>query len=414
MTESGELPWDRFHVAVIGGGPAGLMAAFVLARQGVRVTIFDAMPSVGRKFLLAGRGGLNLTHSEPLPDFVARYGARAGWFERHLNRFSPTDLRAWATDLGVETFVGSSGRVFPVSFKASPLLRAWLRRLGELGVTLRTRHRWVGFTDTGAPLFECPDGGPTAVPADAVILALGGASWPRLGSDGNWVAILAAAGVRIAPLRPSNCGFDVPWSALFLERFEGQPLKNLALRFGDRTVRGELIVTRTGIEGGGVYALSPPLRDAVEREGHAVLHLDLWPQLSAEQIAARLAKPRGSQSLSNWLRKTLGLTGPVAALLREFGGGDLLTGPARIADRLKNFPLPVTGIRPIERAISTAGGIDLDDLDEGLMLRRLPGVFAAGEMLDWEAPTGGYLLQGCFSTGVSAADGVLRRLAGGI
>jgi uncharacterized flavoprotein (TIGR03862 family) len=237
MTESGELPWDRFHVAVIGGGPAGLMAAFVLARQGVRVTIFDAMPSVGRKFLLAGRGGLNLTHSEPLPDFVARYGARAGWFERHLNRFSPTDLRAWATDLGVETFVGSSGRVFPVSFKASPLLRAWLRRLGELGVTLRTRHRWVGFTDTGAPLFECPDGGPTAVPADAVILALGGASWPRLGSDGNWVAILAAAGVRIAPLRPSNCGFDVPWSALFLERFEGQPLKNLALRFGDRTVR---------------------------------------------------------------------------------------------------------------------------------------------------------------------------------
>ncbi|WP_158047045.1 TIGR03862 family flavoprotein [Skermanella pratensis] len=396
------------RVAIIGGGPAGLMAATVLAEAGARVELFDAMPSVGRKFLLAGRGGLNLTHSEPLADFLQHYGDRAPVVRRWLEHFSPGDLRLWAAGLGIETFVGSSGRVFPVQFKASPLLRAWLRRLDGLGVSFHARHRWIGFDDAGKALVRGPDCVSRPVAADAVILALGGASWPRLGSDGGWTGILEARGIAVRPLRPANCGFDVAWEPGFIARHEGEPLKNLALSFDGRTVRGELVLTRTGIEGGGVYALSAPLRDAIERDGSACLTIDLRPQLSAEQVRDRLKRPRGSESWSTWLRKSVNLTGPLPGLLRGVAGTD--AGPARIAQLVKALPLHLSGIKPIERAISSAGGIDLDELDDDLMLRRLPGVFAAGEMLDWEAPTGGYLLQACFGSGVAAARGVLAKL----
>ncbi|UEM20095.1 TIGR03862 family flavoprotein [Skermanella mucosa] len=396
------------RVAVIGGGPAGLMAATVLAEAGVGVELFDAMPSVGRKFLLAGRGGLNLTHSEPLEDFLPRYGDRAPTVRRWLEIFSPADLREWAAGLGVETFVGSSGRVFPVQFKASPLLRAWLRRLGALGVAVHTRHRWLGFDEAGRALVRGPDGAPRPVQADAVVLALGGASWPRLGSDGGWTGILEARGIAVRPLRPANCGFDVAWEPGFIARHEGEPLKNLALSFEGRTVRGELILTRTGIEGGAVYALGAPLRDAIERHGSARLTIDLRPQLSPEQVRDRLRRPRGSESWSTWLRKSVNLTGPLPGLLRGAAGAD--AGPADIARLVKALPLRLTGIKPIERAISSAGGIDLDELTGDLMLRRLPGLFAAGEMLDWEAPTGGYLLQASLSSGAAAAHGVLAHL----
>ncbi|QQP88716.1 TIGR03862 family flavoprotein [Skermanella sp. TT6] len=396
------------RVAVIGGGPAGLMAATVLAEAGVRVELFDAMPSVGRKFLLAGRGGLNLTHSEPLEDFLPRYGDRAPEVRRWLELFSPADLRHWAAGLGVETFVGSSGRVFPVQFKASPLLRAWLRRLDGLGVAVHPRHRWTGFDEAGTALVRGPDGASRPVPADAVVLALGGASWPRLGSDGGWTGILEARGVAVRPLRPANCGFDVAWEPGFIARHEGEPLKNLALTFEGRTVRGELVLTRTGIEGGAVYALGAPLRDAVERHGSARPTIDLRPQLSLEQVRDRLRRPRGSESWSTWLRKSLNLTGPLPGLLRGAAGAG--AGPAELARLVKALPLHLTGVKPIERAISSAGGIDLDGLTGDLMLRRLPGVFAAGEMLDWEAPTGGYLLQASLSSGVAAAHGVLKLL----
>ncbi len=395
------------HAAVIGGGPAGLMAAEVMAKAGIRVEIFDAMPSVGRKFLLAGRGGLNLTHSEPLERFVTRYAERAPVVASWLERFSPDDMKAWAAELGIETFVGSSGRVFPVQMKASPLLRAWLRRLdgwasrstrGTAGsASMRRARRWSG--GPGATWFT--------VAADATVLALGGASWPKLGSDGSWAGILAERGIAVRPLRPANCGFTVAWDEGFIAKHEGEPLKNLALSFGGATVRGELMLTRTGIEGGGVYALSAALRDAIERDGEAVLTLDLRPQLSAEQVRDRLRRPRGSESFSNWLRKSVNLTGPLPGLVRGVAGSS--TEPARIAPLIKALPLRLTGCRPIERAISTAGGIDLDELTPDLMLKRLPGVFVAGEMLDWEAPTGGYLLQGAFASGLVAGHGVAAR-----
>jgi uncharacterized flavoprotein (TIGR03862 family) len=399
------------RAAVIGGGPAGLMAAEVMASAGIHVEIFDAMPSVGRKFLLAGRGGLNLTHSEPMERFITRYGDRAPVVASWLNRFSPEDLRAWAAELGIETFVGTSGRVFPVPFKASPLLRAWLRRLERLGVTLHTRHRWEGFDGEGAQLVRPAGGDPVVVRADATVLALGGASWPRLGSDGSWVDILTRRGVMVSPLRPANCGFDVAWDEGFIAKHEGEPLKNLALSFGGTTLRGELMLTRTGIEGGGVYALSAALRDVIERDGDAVLTLDLRPQLSAEQVRDRLRRPRGSESFSNWVRKSVNLTGPLPGLVRGAAGAS--SEPARIAALIKALPLRLTGCRPIERAISTAGGIDLDELTPELMLKRLPGVYAAGEMLDWEAPTGGYLLQGAFASGVVGGFGVVGRLGRG-
>lgn len=395
-------------IAVIGGGPAGLFAAERLAAAGCAVTVYERMPSVGRKFLMAGRGGLNLTHSEPFEAFVARYGEAAERLRPMLEAFPPSALVAWAEGLGQPTFVGSSGRVFPKALKASPLLRAWLARLADAGVALRMRHEWLGWDADGGLRFRTPDGETPAAP-DATILALGGASWAKLGSDGAWAGPLAEAGVEVAPFRAANVGFSVAWSPV-LRGFAGQPLKSLALTFRGRTVRGEAMVTAYGLEGGAVYALSAPLRDAIEAEGAAVIELDLRPGSSADDLAKRLDRPRAGQSLANHLRKTLHLSPLEAKLLREAHGKDLPADPRALAAAIKAAPLTLTGVRPIARAISTAGGVALDAVDEALMLRARPGVFIAGEMLDWEAPTGGYLLQAAFATGLAAAEGALAWL----
>jgi uncharacterized flavoprotein (TIGR03862 family) len=389
------------------------MAAEVLAREGVRVSVFDAMPSAGRKFLMAGRGGLNLTHSEPLPQFLARYGAAAPHLRSAIDAFTPEALRKCADDLGQPTFVGSGGRVFPKTLKASPLLRAWLRRLDSLGVTLTLRHRWTGWDHDGRLRFQTPDG-ERAVVADATVMALGGASWPRLGSDGAWVEWLAGRGVAVAPLRPANSGFTVTWSAHFRDRFEGHPLKNVALSVGSHKVRGEAVITRTGIEGGGIYALSSVLREAIMASGHATLRINLRPDVATDNLSARLSAPRGKQSVSNWLRKAAGLAPVAIGLLQETamasGQQPGTMPPAALAALIHAVPIALTGIAPIARAISTAGGIAFGELDGDTMIRRLPGVFAAGEMLDWEAPTGGYLLQASFATGAAAGRGVLKWL----
>ena len=398
-------------VAIIGAGPAGLMAAEVIAAAGRSVAVFERMPTPARKLLLAGRGGLNLTHSEALDAFTARYGEQAPLFADLLAGFSPADLRDWAAGLGIETFVGSSGRVFPVQMKASTLVRAWLRRLEGLGVTLHTRHHWLGWDASGALRFRRGDGTETTVAPRATLLALGGASWPRTGSDGSWTELLAARGVEIAPLRPSNMGFEVPWSDHLRERFAGQPVKSVGLAFGGRRLKGEFVITETGIEGGAVYALSAPLRDAIEREGWAALTIDLMPDMPESEIAKRLRR-RGAESLSTFLKKSLSLTGPRAALLREFTPASELSDPAALARHIKGLSMVLTGVRPIDRAISTAGGVRLAEVDASLMLTRLPGTFVAGEMLDWEAPTGGYLLQGCFAMGARAGKGVLEYLGG--
>jgi uncharacterized flavoprotein (TIGR03862 family) len=399
------------HIAIIGAGPAGLMAAETLARPGIRVTVYDAMPSVGRKLLMAGRGGLNLTHSEPPSLFQTRYREAEPKLAPAIEAFSPDRLRAWCEALGQPTFVGSSGRIFPKSMKASPLLRAWLRRLDAMGVRFFLRHRWIGWSDDGRLLFQTPEG-QSAVDARATVLALGGASWPRLGSDGGWAETLCAKGVKVFPMKPANCGFTVAWSEIFRERFEGKPLKAIALSLCERTMRGEAVITRSGIEGGAVYALSAELREAILASGHASLHVNLQPNIENAALLARLSAARGKQTFSNWLRKAAQLSPVAIGLLQESAkrsGLSLSSLPAQsLAGLIKAVPLTLTGIAPIARAISSAGGVALDELDADFMIRRLPGVFAAGEMLDWEAPTGGYLLQACFATGAAAGRGALR------
>ena len=396
-------------VAVIGGGPAGLMAAETLAAQGLRVDLFDAMPSVGRKFLLAGKGGLNLTHAEPLAQFVGRYGTRAGQLEGWLQAFGPAELRAWAATLGVTTFVGSSERVFPLDMKAAPLLRAWLHRLREGGVRFHMRHRWQGWDDAGQLLFDAPQGRVQRQPA-ATVLALGGASWPRLGSDGAWWPWLRSRGVDLAPLLPSNCGFDVAWSAYFSQRFAGQPLKSVALAMPGFHQRGEFVVTATGVEGSLIYAASAALREAIVAQGEATFLLDLLPARTLDWVARELAHPRGPRSLSTHLKTRLKLDGVKAGLLWETVPKPAQSDPLRLAALIKALPIRVMAARPLAEAISSAGGVRFEGLDEHLMLRALPGVFAAGEMLDWEAPTGGYLLTACFSTAVVAGQGAAQWL----
>jgi uncharacterized flavoprotein (TIGR03862 family) len=380
---------ETIDALVIGGGPAGLMAAETLAGAGRRVLLADAKPTLGRKLLMAGKSGLNLTRAEPAGAFAAAYGHGGGWLAPILAEFGPEEVCAWAAGLGIETFVGTTGRVFPVRMKASPLLRAWLGRLEGAGVAVRTRWLWMGW-DGAAARFQTPEG-PREVAARSTVLALGGASWARLGSDGAWAAILAAEGVPLAPFRPSNVGFGVAWSAAMARHF-GTPVKAVRLSAGGRTVTGEFVVSARGIEGGGIYALADRLRDG------AALTLDLVPGRAEADVAARLARPRGSASLANHLRKTLGLPPVKIALLREFAG-PALADPAATAAALKRLGVPLLGPRPIDEAISTAGGVRRDGLDDGLMLRARPGVFCAGEMLDWDAPTGGYLLTACLATG---------------
>ena len=402
------------QVAIIGAGPAGLMAAEVLASGGAAVTVYDAMPSAGRKFLMAGRGGLNLTHSEAQPAFLARYGAAKEHLGPAIEALPPDDLRQWSEALGQPTFVGSSGRVFPKAFKASPLLRAWLRRLDAMGVRFALRHRWTGWDENGRLLFQTPDG-QRNVEARATVLALGGASWPRLGSDGAWVETLGSKGVAISPLRPANCGFTVAWSDIFRARFEGHPLKGVALSFDPHTVRGEAVITRTGIEGGAIYALSADLREAIADKGQATLRVALRPDLEMSDLIARLSAPKGKQSFSNFLRKAAHLSPAAIGLLQEAAialGAPLSSlSTASLAGLMNAVPIELNGVAPITRAISTAGGISFSEIDADYMIRRLPGVFASGEMLDWEAPTGGYLLQASFATGAAAGRGVLKWLA---
>jgi uncharacterized flavoprotein (TIGR03862 family) len=397
---------------IIGAGPAGLMAAEVLSAAGVQVDVYDAMPSAGRKFLLAGKGGLNLTHSEPFDAFASRYGARRPQLEPLLRQFDAQALRDWAQGLGVETFVGTSGRVFPAQMKAAPLLRAWLHRLRAAGVRFHMRHRFLGWAGDGAPRFATT-AGEVAAAADAVILALGGASWPRLGSDGAWVPLLAQRGVDVAPLAPANCGFDVQggWSGYFASRFAGQPFKSVVIRFGGFHRQGEFVATATGVEGSLVYAVSALLREEIRANASATFELDLLPARRAEQVLAEVAHPRGSRSLSSHLKSRLNLDGIKLALLHELLPKDALHDPARLAAAIKGLPVTLARPRPVEEAISTAGGVRFEALDDNQMLRAMPGVFCAGEMLDWEAPTGGYLLTACFATGRAAAQGVLRRRA---
>ena len=399
-----QIDLERPAVAVIGGGPAGLMAAEQLAARGVAVDVYDAMPSVGRKFLLAGKGGLNLTHGEALPAFTTRYAERAGVLGPWLDDFGPDALRAWAAALGVATFVGSSGRVFPVDMKAAPLLRAWLHRLRGQGVRFHMRHRWLGWGDGGALRFAMPQGETTLQPA-ATVLALGGASWQRLGSDGAWWPWLQARGADLAPLQPSNCGFDVGWSEHFRQRFAGEPLKSVAIGFEGWRQVGECVATATGVEGSLVYAASARLRERLAASGSATFELDLLPGRSLEWVQAELAHPRGPRSLATHLKSRLSLSGVKAALIWELVPKAAQADPARFAALIKALPIRVTATRPIDEAISTAGGVRFEGLDARLMLQAVPGVFCAGEMLDWEAPTGGYLLTACFASGRVAGQG---------
>jgi uncharacterized flavoprotein (TIGR03862 family) len=398
-------------VAVIGGGPAGLMAAEILIRGGAQVDLYDAMPTVGRKFLMAGKGGLNVTHSEPIAAFLSRYGSRRPHMERMLAAFGPDDLRRWIHDLGIETFVGSSGRVFPMEMKAAPLLRTWLRRLRAEGVRFHLRQRWQGWDTDGKIRFTGLEG-VMSVHADAVVLALGGGSWARLGSNGAWVKLLQERGVEIAPLRPANCGFDVAWSEHFRSRFAGHPLKSVAAvvtdHAGHQTRRkGEFVVSESGVEGSLIYALSASLRDDIDAKGRAVLYVDLLPNKTLSHIIENLSRDRGKNSLANHLRRTVGLDGVKAGLLRELLAPEDFDNSQKLGGAIKALPIPLLKARPLEEAISTAGGVAFEALDQGLMVNALPGVFCAGEMLDWEAPTGGYLLTACFASGRAAGQSAL-------
>jgi uncharacterized flavoprotein (TIGR03862 family) len=401
-------------VAIIGGGPAGLIAAEVISAGGMQVHVYDAMPSLGRKFLMAGKSGLNITHSEDFEKFVSRYGERRAQIEPLLREFGPSELRDWVHGLGIETFVGTSGRVFPNEMKASPLLRAWLKRLDAAGVTFYVRHKWTGtiaameggWSEAG---LETPDG-PVNVKADVVILALGGGSWARLGSDGAWVDWLRQAGVQVEALRPSNCGFDVAWSPHFREKFEGQPVKSVVLSFGSFQQQGEFIITKEGVEGGLIYAASALLRDEIEAKGNAVIMLDLAPDHSHEWLVERLSRSRGSRSMASHLEKSINIKGVKAGLLREFVSKENFSHLQPLAHFIKHLPIPLIATRPLDEAISSAGGVTFESLNEHLMLRALPGIFCAGEMLDWEAPTGGYLLTACFASGYVAGHGVLNWL----
>lgn len=394
-------------VAIVGGGPAGLIAAEVLAQNGRSVTVYERMPSPARKFLMAGRGGLNLTHTEPLPDFVRRYGEAEEWLAPAIRGFSPKRLRNWSEGLGEPTFEGSSRRVFPRSYKATPLLRAWLKRLENLGVSFAFRHQWLDFSDKGLR-FATPEG-ERMVTADATLLALGGGSWPRLGSDGSWIEVLRKEGIDVADLSASNCGFTVNWSEFFREKAQGEPLKRIALHAEGRTVNGEAMITASGIEGGAIYAISALLRDAIERDGEVTLWIDLQTSMSVSELAWRLERARPGQSVSTTLRKIAGLSPIEVLLVRE--GGPLPKSPQELAALVKQVPVRLTGVQPLARAISSAGGIRQSEIDSDYMLRKKPGTFVAGEMLDWEAPTGGYLLQATFATGYAAAHGMMKFLA---
>ncbi|MES2318975.1 MAG: TIGR03862 family flavoprotein [Pseudomonadota bacterium] len=409
------IPPQLPRVAVIGGGPSGLMAAEVLSQGGVRVDVYDAMPSVGRKFLLAGKGGMNITHSEPYADFVKRYGQRSAQVAPWLEHFDANAVRAWIHALGVDTFIGSSGRVFPTDMKAAPLLRAWLHRLREHGVQFHMRHRWLGWNGK-ALRFATPDG-EIEVHADAVILALGGGSWARLGSDGAWTALLERKSVAVAPLQPSNCGFNTGWSAHFSSRFAGEPLTTVAITStnaqGELVRRqGQFVVTATGVEGSLIYALSADLREQINANGSTTVYLDLAPDFSAARVHEEVTRPRGARSMSSHLQSRLGIKGVKSGLLRECLTADEFADSDRLAAALKMLPVRLLSARPIDEAISSAGGLRFDALDPATsMLLSLPGVFAAGEMIDWEAPTGGYLLTACFASGRAAGSGALAWLA---
>jgi len=396
-------------VAIIGGGPAGLMAAEVISARGVKVDVYDSMPSLGRKFLLAGKGGLNITHSEPFEKFVSRYGEQRANIEPLLNVFGPEELRQWVHGLGIDTFVGTSGRVFPVGMKASSLLRAWLKRLNDTGVTFHLRHKWTGWLPDKSLHFVSPDGD-MAINADAVVLALGGGSWARLGSDGAWTSWLRDVGAEVEPLRPSNCGFDVAWTAHFREQFEGHPIKSVVLSFGSFHQQGEFIVTKEGVEGSLIYAASALLRDEIEARGKAVIMLDLAPDRSHEWLVERLSRSRGSRSMASHLEKMVNIKGVKAGLLREFLSKEDFWTIQPLAHFIKNLPIPLIATRPLDEAISSAGGVTFESLDDHLMLRSMPGALCAGEMLDWEAPTGGYLITACMASGYEAGQGVLKWL----
>ena len=407
------MPDSTPKVAIIGGGPAGLMAAEVLSLAGLPVEVYDAMPSLGRKFLMAGKGGMNITHTEPFADFCSRYGARQANLQPLLNAFGPQAVRDWMQKLGIESFVGSSGRVFPVGMKAAPLLRGWLHRLREARVRFHVRHRWCGIGQQASGKYALHFSTPTGeikTEAHCVILALGGGSWSKLGSDGAWIAQLERHGVPVAPLRPANCGFDRGWSAYLRDRFAGQPVKNVAASVVDangKTLRrqGEFVITANGVEGGLIYALSAPLREAIETRGDATLILDLLPGHDRQQVIDEVARPRGSRSLASHLQSRLGLKGIKVALLHECLPRETFADPKALGEAIKALPMRLNAPRPLDEAISSAGGVRFEALDEQLMIRNLPGVFCAGEMLDWEAPTGGYLLTGCLSTGYAAGQG---------